>query len=151
MVLRASGHDDLYRGLIREKCLEDIVFLEPAISYTDALAEMLRADGLLLFQGAVSNPNIPAKLYEYLRAKRPIFAMTDDNGDTAAVLRSAKVGTVVSLDSESSIESGFQEFLAQVHRGDAAVASEQEIRKHSRESRSRELAILFDSLVMEHF
>lgn len=150
VVLRASGHDDLYRGLICEKGLEDIVFLEPAISYTDALSEMLCADGLLLFQGVVSNPNIPAKLYEYLRAKRPIFAMTDEKGDTAAVLRSAKVGTVVSLASESSIESGFQEFLDQVRRGDAAVASEQEIRKHSRESLSRELAILFDSLVMEY-
>jgi hypothetical protein len=147
MVLRASGHDDLYRGLLREQGLDDMVFLEPSISYIDALAEMLRADGLVLVQGSVSNPNIPAKLYEYLRARRPIFALTDEKGDTAAVLRSAKVGTLASLDSISSIESGLENFLRQLRQQTALVATDQEIQSHSRESKVRQLAKLFDSLL----
>ncbi len=147
VVLRASGHDDLYRGLLREKGLDDMVFLEPSISYIDALAEMLRADGLVLVQGSVSNPNIPAKLYEYLRARRPIFALTDEKGDTAAVLRSAKVGTLASLDSVSSIESGLENFLRQLRQKTALVATDQEIQSHSRESKVRQLAKLFDSLL----
>lgn len=147
VVLRASGHDDLYRGLICEKGLDDMVFLEPSISYIDALAEMLRADGLVLVQGSVSNPNIPAKLYEYLRARRPIFALTDEKGDTAAVLRSVKVGTLASLDSVSSIELGLEKFLCQLRNKTAAVATDQEIKSYSRESKVRELAELFNSLL----
>lgn len=147
VVLRASGHDDLYRGLIREKGLDDMVFLEPPISYIDALAEMLHADGLVLVQGSVSNPNIPAKLYEYLRARRPIFALTDEKGDTAGVLRAAKVGTLASLDSVSSIELGLENFLRQLRQKTAPVASDQEIQSHSRESRVGELAKLFNCLL----
>jgi hypothetical protein len=146
VVLRASGYDDLYRGLIREKGLDDMIFLEPSISYIDALAEMLSADGLVLVQGSVSNPNIPAKLYEYLRARRPIFALIDEKGDTAAVLRSAKVGTLASLDSVSSIELGFEDFLRQLRQNTAPIATDQEIQSHSRESRVKELAKLFDAL-----
>ena len=56
---------------------------------TRALAEQLAADGLLLFQAANCNHQIPAKLYEYLRAGRPILALTDAAGNTAATLRGA--------------------------------------------------------------
>jgi hypothetical protein len=62
VVLRASGHDDLYRTMITERRLQDLVKLEPAIPYRDALAEMLTVDGLLVFQGYTSNHAIPAKL-----------------------------------------------------------------------------------------
>lgn len=146
VVLRASGHDDLYRVLIRDLKLDDMVFLEPPISYVDALAEMLAADGLLLIQGAVSNPNIPAKLYEYLRAKRPIFALTDEKGDTAAVLRDAKVGTLAPLDARASIEIALEQFLLDVRGGRARVASDEEIIKYSRESKVRDMAQLFDEM-----
>ncbi|MDX2253586.1 MAG: hypothetical protein NW202_14955 [Nitrospira sp.] len=146
VVLRASGHDDLYRELIREWKLDDMVFLEPPISYIDALAEMLAADGLLLVQGAVSNPNIPAKLYEYLRARRPIFALTDEKGDTAAVLRNAKVGTLAPLESCAAIGRALEQFLAEVREGRAPVASNEEIAKYSRESQVRDMARLFDEV-----
>ena len=147
VVLRASGHDGLYRELIREWKLDDMVFLEPPISYIDALAEMLAADGLLLVQGAVSNPNIPDKLYEYLRARRPIFALTDEKGDTAAVLRNAKVGTLAPLESCTAIGRALEQFLAEVREGRASVASNEDISKYSRESQVCEMARLFDEIV----
>jgi hypothetical protein len=149
IVLRASGHDDIYRALLRERALEDLVSLEPPLSYIDALAEMIGADGLLLVQGAISNPNIPAKLYEYLRARRPIFALTDEKGDTAAVLRDAKVGTIASLDSSRSIERAFEQFIQQVRSGTAPIAPDEIVRAYSRESKVRDMAMLFEHLVKE--
>ncbi|MGH9677398.1 MAG: glycosyltransferase, partial [Candidatus Acidiferrum sp.] len=111
VVLRASGHDDRYRQQIRDLAIDDLVFLEPPIGYREALAEMLCADGLLLFQGYTSNPAIPAKLYEYLRARRPILAMVDAEGDTAATLKKAGVGRIVPLESSEKIAAALIAFL----------------------------------------
>lgn len=147
VVLRSSGYDDLYAKLIREQGVEAMVSLEPALPYREALAEMMNVDGLLLFQGYTSNPAIPAKLYEYLRAKRPILAMADAAGDTAAILRSAKVGYLVPLKDVNRIAAGLGKFLAQISEGTAPVASASEINRHSRESRTQELADLLNKIL----
>jgi glycosyltransferase involved in cell wall biosynthesis len=147
VVLRASGFDDYYGRLIRNKGLSDIVCLEPSVPYRDALAEMLRADGLLIFQGLPSNPAIPAKLYEYLRAQRPIFAMAHAGGDTARLLQDMRVGVIVPLDDREQIANGLMAFLDELSSGRAAVPTEQEVKRHSREARAAELARIFDDIV----
>jgi len=145
--LRATGYDDHYHRLIREFRLEDVVFLEPAIPYQDALAEMLAADGLLIFQGSTSNPAVPAKLYEYLRARRPIFALVDQAGDTAAVLRQSGAGTLVPLDVSAQIAEGFLAFLSQIESGTSVLPTQEAIEKHSRKLKARELADLMDEVI----
>ena len=147
--LRASGSEDYYRQRIREYGLDDVVSLEPAIPYQEALAEMLGADGLLIFQGRTSNPAVPAKLYEYLRARRPIFALADDDGDTAGVLRKANVGMLVPLDESQKIAVGLVNFLAQLQQGTAPLPSLEEAEYHSRKFKARELANLLDEVVRE--
>jgi len=144
--LRASGYDNIHRERIARYGVGDLVSLEPAISYQAALVEMLGADGLLLFQGSTSNPAVPAKLYEYLRARRPIFALVDERGDTAAALRAAKIGTVVPLDSSELIAAGLEDFLGEVRCGTAHVASTDEIQKHSRKTKARELAGVLEEI-----
>jgi glycosyltransferase involved in cell wall biosynthesis len=146
IVLRASGYESHYQGLIRSYGLEDIVSLEPSLPYRHALAEMLNADGLLIFQGYTSNPAIPAKLYEYLRARRPVFAMVDPAGDTARELRQAGVGKIVSLDSQNEIADGLLEFLRQIREGNAPIANTSVIQGYARESCARKLAALLDTL-----
>jgi glycosyltransferase involved in cell wall biosynthesis len=147
VVLRASGHDDRYRQQVRDLGIDDLVSLEPPISYRDALAEMLAADGLLVFQGYTSNPAIPAKLYEYLRAQRPILAMVDSEGDTAATLRKSAVGRVVPLESVEQIEAGLLAFLDGIRCNREPIASDSEIARHSRKAKSAELAAVLDSVV----
>lgn len=146
VILRATGFDDRYGPMLREQGIDDIVRLEPAVGYREALAEMLEADGLLLFQATNSNHQIPAKVYEYLRARRPIFAMTDPVGDTAGVLATAGIDTMTPLDSESRIVEGLQRFLDLVRRGSAPLPGPEEIARHSRRSRTGELAALFGSV-----
>jgi glycosyltransferase involved in cell wall biosynthesis len=149
VTLRASGSEQHYGTLIRQHGLESIVRLEPAIPYREALKEMLTADGLLVFQGYTSNPAIPAKLYEYLRARRPIFAMVDSEGDTAGTLRSVGAGTIVPLVSSEQISTGLVDFLQQVRQGTAALPDERLVQGLARESRAGELAALFDQVVSE--
>ena len=149
ITLRASGHDDHYRAQIHQQGLDDLVRLAPPIPYRDALAEMLTADGLLVFQGYTSNPAVPAKLYEYLRAKRPIFALADSEGDTAATLRSVGAGTIVPLDSSREIADGLTQFLDSIHKGTALVADDHIVHTFARESRAKDLAALLDDVVRE--
>ena len=146
VVLRASGSEEYHARYIRENGIDDLVSLEPAVPYRDALGEMLAADGLLLFQASNCNHQVPAKTYEYLRAKRPVFAMTDPAGDTASVLREAGIDTMARLDSRAEIAAGLEDFLARVREGRAPLADDDEIRRHSRRARTEDFAALLDEV-----
>jgi glycosyltransferase involved in cell wall biosynthesis len=146
VVFRASGYDEHYRRLITAFGLDDLVVLRPPVGYRQALLEMLQADGLLLIQGHDSNPAIPAKLYEYLRARRPILALVAPDGDTAATLRDSRVGTIAPPDSAERIALALPEFFDALRAGTAAVAPRGQVERHSRESRTRELAELLDEV-----
>jgi glycosyltransferase involved in cell wall biosynthesis len=145
VVLRATGNDDYLRELIAHYGIDAVVTLEPSLPYRAALAEMMAADGLLVLQAANCNNQVPAKLYEYLRARRPILALTDPSGDTAAVLRSAGIDTIARLDSEEEISRLLVRFLELLRLRLAPVAQEAAIAAASRKSRTMELASVLDS------
>jgi glycosyltransferase involved in cell wall biosynthesis len=150
VTLRASGYENRYREQIREHGLNELVRLAPPIPYRDALEEMLTADGLLVFQGYTSNPAVPAKLYEYLRAKRPIFALVDAEGDTAAILRAARAGTLVPLESTDQIEESLTRFIDSLRDGTAPLADETFVKGFAREFRTRDLSAVLDEVVREY-
>lgn len=144
VILRATGHDGYLKDLIAQQSIESIVVLAPPVPYREALAEMLSADGLLILQAANCNHQIPAKLYEYLRARRPILALTDPDGDTANKLRAAGVSTIARLDSKSDIMRGLAHFLDAVTSGLADIPTIEGARSNSRRARSKELSAALD-------
>ena len=146
MVLRASGHDSHLRRLAEQYHVTDMIDLAPPIPYHAALAEMLAADGLLVFQAANCNHQIPAKIYEYLRARRPILALTDPTGDTASALRASAGATLARLDNVEDIKRTLLDFLQRVREHRAPIATAAQVALHSRQARTRELAVLLDSL-----
>jgi glycosyltransferase involved in cell wall biosynthesis len=147
IVLRATGSDDLYRPMLSEFGIADIVKLAPMVNYRDALREMMCADGLLLFQAGSCNHQIPAKLYEYLRAGRPIFTLTDPIGNTADSLRSAKALDIVNIADATDITMGLRSFLERLRVGRAAGVQPEIASLYSRRSRTRELAELLEQIV----
>lgn len=142
--LRATGHDAYLRPLLRRYGIETVVTLLPPLPYRAALAEMLHADGLLILQASNCNHQIPAKLYEYLRAGRPLLALTDAVGDTAAVLRKAGIDTIAALDSREQIVRALPRFVALARAGAAPLASAATVAANSRRARSRELGELLN-------
>jgi glycosyltransferase involved in cell wall biosynthesis len=146
IVLRATAFDDYLRRLIEHYGIGGIVTLEPALAYREALAEMLAADGLLLLQAAICNYQVPAKLYEYLRARRPILALTDPAGDTATMLRNAGIDTIARLDSQEEIMRLLTRFLGLLRQQRAPVAEETTVAAASRRARTVELARLLDAV-----
>jgi glycosyltransferase involved in cell wall biosynthesis len=147
VVLRAPGSLELYRSMLEQYGISDLVELAPPISYRAALQEMLCADGLLLFQAAMCNHQIPAKLYEYFRAGRPIFALTDPIGNTADALRSAGSGSIVDIAAEADISTGLLRFLAALRGSEGLGVDPAVAARNSRRSRTGELASLLDRVV----
>ncbi|USX24314.1 glycosyltransferase [Oxalobacteraceae bacterium OTU3CINTB1] len=146
LLLRATGHDAFLAGLLAKYGLDDMVSIAPHQPYRAALAEMLTVDALLILQASNCNHQIPAKLYEYLRAGRPILALTDAASDTAATLRASGIETIAALDSEENIMQTLPRFLALVRDGKAPLAPAAVVAAHSRHARSAALAQLLDEV-----
>ena len=148
VVLRATGSDDVYLPMLVDYGIADLVKLAPSVSYKTALQEMLSADGLLLFQAAMCNHQIPAKLYEYFRSRRPIFTLTDPVGNTALALRLAGVDQIVNIANEQDIEQGLRVFLKGLHDACASGVRPEVAELNSRRARSSELARLLDEVTV---
>ena len=147
VTLRATGSDPYYRSLLSEYGIEDLVALEGTIPYREALREMMRADGLLLFQAAICNHQIPAKLYEYARSGRPILGLTDLSGNTAEHLRTLGCGNLCDIADETSIRNALTAFVTQWRTGTLRGVSPDTAGTCSRRARSAELARLLDGMV----
>jgi hypothetical protein len=146
VVFRGCGDVKRYSRYVKEGCLDSIVFIEPPVSHSSAVCEMIKADGLLILQGAYFNHQIPAKIYEYLRAKRPIFAMTGDCGDTACFLRDAGINTIAPLDSKDKIMQGLLDFISRIKSGSAPVATDDVIKKYDRKVTAEQLVKLVNEI-----
>lgn len=149
IVLRASGHEARYQQQLDRLGIADLVTLAPAIGNHEALVEQAQADALLLFQGNRFDRQIPAKLYEYLRIGKPIFALVGMRGDTAGLLRDAGVGELVDLHDEDAIQDHLGRFIARVACGEGTRHARLDVTYWSRLQRSTELARLLDQLVSE--
>ena len=143
---RASVHDDLLNQLAQTHGAIDFIELCPPIPYRQALAEMLNVDALLVMQASNCNAQIPAKIYEYLRAGKPILALTDPVGDTAGVLRQARLNGIVRIDSAQEIALALPAFVRDWRSGNSELPSAQAVQKASRQGRSVALASLLGTI-----
>ena len=148
VLLRATGSDGHYRAQLAEYGIDDIVELAPAIAYRAALQEMLAVDGLLLFQAAMCNHQIPAKLYEYQRAGRPVLTLTDPIGNTAAAMRAVGASAIVDITDANDIARGLSGFIEGIRHGRVGGIPAEVAQRNSRRARSGELARLLDGLVV---
>lgn len=143
---RASSHDAHIQRLAADHGVGELIEYAPPVGYRDALAEMMRADGLLVMQANNCNEQIPAKVYEYIRAGRPILGLADPVGDTADLLKRAGVQHVAALENPDAIAATLRAFLEAraaggLHGPDAASAAQ-----FSRLARTRALAEVLGSL-----
>lgn len=141
---RAPAHEAPLLAIAEQQGVRDFIEIAPPVPYRDALAEMMRADLLLIMQAGNCNDQIPAKFYEYLRAGRPILGLTDPRGDTARALAAAGVELVAPLDDTAAIAA----LLARITDTGATPPSPSAttIQAASRRNRTARLAEHFDAL-----
>lgn len=139
---RAPKHTEEILACARQHGLEDIVEIAPPVPYRAALAEMMAADLLLVFQGRHFNAQIPAKIYEYLRAGRCIMAVVDPAGDTAAQLRQFEGVYVVDIGSAPAIAQALALWQEEKDLPPAVQARHNNLRLVEKYSRSAQAAVL---------
>lgn len=103
----------LIDALVARHALGDAVQQRPFVPRRESLAMMLRADALVLVTdpGDGGRALVPQKSYEYLRAGRPILALTPP-GETARLLQRAGGCTVVGVDDVPAIAQALADLYA---------------------------------------
>lgn len=147
---RAPHHGAEVKKLAEQFGLSDVVDVAPPIPYRDAIAEMLAADLLLVFQGHNFNAQIPAKIYEYLRTGRPVLGLLDKSGDTATQLSQFESVALADIDGHNDIEMVLAVWLR--NRDHEAFQSSlcndaAEVLRYSRASHTERLADLMLQMV----
>ena len=79
------------RNQISALGLEGAISIEGQVSYAESLRAMVQGDVLLLVDTPGRRAGVPAKLYEYIGAGRPILALAELDSDVAWVLRESGV------------------------------------------------------------
>jgi glycosyltransferase involved in cell wall biosynthesis len=144
---RGAVHSDLLKALSVTYAVEDYIELVPPLPYRAALAEMMRADALLVIQASNCNAQIPAKLYEYMRAGRPVLALTDPEGDTSTVLRGFGLTAITSLHSAEGIQGLLPYFVAAVRSGRATLPDPAAVASASRRERAKSLVEMIERVL----
>jgi glycosyltransferase involved in cell wall biosynthesis len=145
---RAAVHEDLLHDLAAKHQVQDCIEVCPPVPYREALQEMMRADGLLVLQAANCNAQIPAKIYEYLRAGRPVICLSHPEGDTEVALRSAGIKAHARLDDSAAIGCLLAGFVADAGTGELLdyLPHKAAVEGASRRGRTRTLAAQLDRL-----
>ncbi len=130
---------------IRDRGLENILSVRGEIPNIQSLAEMARADILLLFDTLGRRVGVPAKLYEYIGSDRPILAMAETEGDTAWVLRqTSTIYRIANPNDPGSIERCLKELINAIENKRAAIEPNPGRLQFTRENLARHLAAVLD-------
>jgi hypothetical protein len=144
--LRASGHESEYEPIIRAEGIENLIHFLPPLPYREALQNSANADGLLLFQAACCDHQIPAKVFEYLRLSKPILALTSHSGDTAALLKQTGGATILDSADWQAIYRALPGFLEAVETHSHAQPESSLVERYSRKGQTLALAKLLNEV-----
>jgi len=147
---RAPEHTEFLAALTVTYGLGDVVQILPPIGYQAALTEMCAADGLLVLQSDDCNDQIPAKVYEYIRAGKPVLGLCGAGSDTEGVLQRAGMRDLAPLESTELVGLALSNFVTKVQNGSSPTCNNKFVESFSRFSKARELAQLLDEVRHEH-
>lgn len=146
VIFRAAGSEDIYQALTDDAGISDLVKFDGHIPYRQSLQECSEADGLLLFQAANCDHQIPAKAYEYLRIRKPVFALTTRTGDTAALLSEIGGATIADLADEDDIYEQLPRFLDSLRAANHPLPDSRRIQRYERRNQAEHLAKCFGEI-----
>ena len=149
IVLRASGYESQYEQLVADNDVADIVSIVPPVPYEAAIAEMVEADALLVFQGTAYNNAVPAKLYEYFYAGKPILGILDKQGETQRVLAEVGITDTAAIDDVTEIENRLADLVATIGSDSPFLADPARTGKYSRRKQSLRLSALLEEVVKD--
>lgn len=142
------GQSEALADAVRQTGLQQVVEFLPRIPYAQSLQALRDADLLLLLQASEDTRSlVPAKLYEYLRAQRPVLALVLP-GACDRLLDQTGGGWSVSPQDEQALAAALGAALAKWRSGnlDSTHADLATLRRYSRERLTGQLAAVFDQV-----
>ena len=136
------------RQAIADAGLRAAVTFLPRVPYEQSLRELAAADVLLLLQASDDTVSlVPAKLYEYLRAQKPVLAMVRD-GAVTEVLAQTGGGFAVDPAHAQALDDALRAIAAdwRSSRLPDRVADLSALRRFDRRALTGELAAVFDEV-----
>jgi hypothetical protein len=141
IVFRGAKYNQSMIDILSSMGIDNIVEFLPPVNYIQSIQEMMDADGLIVIQGESFNTQVPGKVYEYLRAKKPILAIVDKKGATADLLNNIQHAYIADINNENEII----ENLLMVQS--SFVDNDFYYYNYNREKRSKDLANYLDKLL----
>lgn len=117
------------------------------VTHGEATLAMQQSTVLLLLLNDTQDilGRIPAKLFEYFAAKRPVLAIGNIKGDAAEIINETGAGLVSQLDDKSSIKKAILELYAQYKNGDLTICATG-LEKYNRKNLAGEYAAILQNL-----
>jgi glycosyltransferase involved in cell wall biosynthesis len=117
------------------------------VSHQTAIEYQKKAQVLLLLIPNVikSEGILTGKLFEYLTAKRPIFAMGSETGDLSEILKNTNAGVVIGFDNEEKLTSEIRTLYKKYKAGNLSVNSKN-IEQYHRKELTKNLSEIIKSL-----
>ena len=133
--------------LVEKYKLKEVVQQKGYLSHGEALSQMGKVSLLLLV--TTDHPGVfPAKIFEYLRLKKPILGLVPPKSEIAKFLTEMNVGEVVSLEDKKKIKETLFFYFSNYHMEKLTLnVGEDKIKKFERKSLTLKLASLFDEVV----
>jgi len=147
----AFSESQSMKDVITETGTADRIEFSPRVGYDEALRELARADMLLLLQASDDTVGlVPAKLYEYLRAQRPVLALVFA-GATSEVLAMTGGGWAADPRDAEALDAAVAAAYRAWRRGELAnqCADPRALRQFDRKALAGQLANVFDGLVRD--
>ena len=133
-------------AFVRERGLDDLVTIGGVIPYRECLRRTMEADILLLVHTPGYAHGLPAKIFEYIGAQRPILVLTEKAGDIGWVLKEAGVlHRVAPIGDKAAIRRATLELAQEIRRG--TPVSTGDASSFTRAAMARRFADQLDALV----
>ena len=147
-VLRIVGHADSAMRSRLSATGATCVFTE-YVSHGEAIREMRSADALLLSVPGGPNADsvIPAKLFEYLAAGRPILVVGPRGGESEKIVKACRAGLAVGFDEQAIAAALARLYTAWKEGRPLPGCSDVNVALYSRIDHTHRLAGILDGLV----
>ena len=146
MQLVLLGRQDAFvRDTIKKYALEYCVPIIPQMPHRECLQYILGA-GALIF----SIPDkqwIPSKIFEYLRANRPILAIADQDSDAVQMIRCVNPGLCFASRDPGQIACHISNLVQNHQSSDCGIQNNRRLYEFERKQLAKQLAHTLDSLV----
>ncbi len=128
--------------------LEKSLTLNGYVPHNRAVALQKQSQVLLLLLPNTKNSKgiLTGKLFEYLKAERPILAIGNTDGDLATILKETNAGTIVDFLDKSKLKSVILELYAKFKNGNLRVDSKNTTQFH-RKNLTKQLSEIIKNLI----